>query len=122
MATEARQQGGLNASITSIGIPDLFPGENVRLEGIGIFSGNYVVESIAHSAAPGDWNMTIKLLGDGVDARGMADTLGYEWNRWNSQEAEQQQDAEGGGTTTREPVESVEASGEVTSTTPTSNE
>lgn len=122
MATEAMQQGGLNASFTTIGIPDLFPGENVRLEGIGVFSGNYVIESVAHSAAPGDWNMTVKLLGSGVDARGITDIFSHQWGNYNSLNPQQRQEAEGGGTTLREVADSIQATGEVPAITPTSSE
>lgn len=99
MATEGRQHGGLNASFTTIGIPDLFPGEAVKLVGLGIFSGNYVVESVAHSAAPGDWSMTVKLLGDGVDARGMETGISRVYDRYNQQEADEVEESGGGGAT-----------------------
>lgn len=98
MATEGRQHGGLNATFSTIGIPDLFPGEVVKLVGLGIFSGNYVVESVSHSAAPGDWSMTVKLLGDGVDARGLETAISTLWDRYNQQEADEEEEAGGGGT------------------------
>lgn len=107
MATEGRQHGGLNATFSTIGIPDLFPGEAVKLVGLGIFSGNYVVESVSHSAAAGDWTMTVKLLGDGVDARGMETAISRVWDRYNQEDAEEQEEASGGGTETFDP-ESLE--------------
>jgi len=104
MVTEARQRGGLNASFETIGLPDIFPGEVVRLEGLGIFSGNYTIESVAHNAGAGEWTMSVKLLGDGVDANGLANGITQEWEGWNSQSAPQRQEADGGGTISVEPT------------------
>lgn len=100
MVTEARQHGGLNATFSSIGLPDLFPGEAIAMAGLGIFSGNYIVESVSHSAAPGEWTMTMKLLGDGVDARGMSSAVSRSWARFNNEEVENIIEA-GGGLSTR---------------------
>jgi len=98
MATEGRQHGGLNATFTTIGIPDIFPGEVVKLVGLGIFSGNYVVESVSHSAQPGDWSMTVKLLGDSVDSRGLETAISRTWDIYNQEPVEEQEESGGGGT------------------------
>ena len=103
MVTERRQHGGLNATFSTIGIPDLYPGEAVKLVGLGIFNGNYVVESISHTAAPGDWSMSVKLLGDGVDARGMETALSRIRERYNQEPVEEEDEATGGGSTSVEP-------------------
>jgi len=108
LATERRQQGGLNANFTTIGIPDLFPGEVIRLEGLGIFSGNYCVESVSHSGSPGEWTMTIKLLGDGIDSRGLDTAISQRWERFNQESAPEQQEAEGRGSTNVEPTPAEE--------------
>lgn len=103
MVTEARQRGGLNVTISSIGIPDLFPGEVVGIAGVGIFSGNYGLESISHAASPGDWSMTMKLLGDGLGENGVSAALRRPWGQFNQEAAPEQQEAEGGGSVVFDP-------------------
>jgi hypothetical protein len=108
LVTEARQRGGLNVTISSIGIPDLFPGEVIALSGVGIFDGNYGIESISHSAAPGDWSMTIKLLGDGLGELGVSTVLQRRWQPFNNEAAPQQEEAQSGASVEVEPTPSEE--------------
>jgi hypothetical protein len=46
---EAAEAGTFVASVTTIGMPNLYPESVVRIEGIGMFSGNYIVSGITHS-------------------------------------------------------------------------
>jgi len=59
-------RAAINLTITSYGIPDLFPNRTVRVENVGVFSGNYGIDGITHSASESGWNMSIKLIANAL--------------------------------------------------------
>jgi len=63
---EGQQGGGLNANMTSFGLPELLPGEVIRIAGAGIFDGNYGVETVQHAANAEEWTMNVKLLSNSL--------------------------------------------------------
>lgn len=63
---EGQQSGGLNANMTSFGLPELLPGEVIRIVGAGIFDGNYGVETVQHTASAEEWTMSVKLLSNSL--------------------------------------------------------
>ncbi len=63
---EGQAAGGLNAQMSSIGIPELVPGEIVAVAGAGIFNGNYAIETISHSVSADNWEMSVKLLSNSL--------------------------------------------------------
>jgi len=96
--------GGIHVTITTIGIPDLFPGETVEVHGVGLFDGAYLVQNITHTVAAGDWSMTVEILSNATQAALMSATASFSPPRVNTATApEPNGDAEGGGNT----VESV---------------
>lgn len=70
---EGSMRGGINCSFSAIGLPLVFPGDLVQVEGIGrFFDGNYLVEGLSHQASAGEWTMTIKGL---TNAPGGSDAI-----------------------------------------------
>lgn len=65
-SAEAAMRAAINLTITSYGIPDLFPNRTVRVENVGVFSGNYGIDGITHSASESGWNMSIKLIANAL--------------------------------------------------------
>ena len=63
---EGERGGGIHATVSTIGNPLAFPGDRIRIEGIGIFNGNYEIEGLSHSVAEGDWTTTMKLIRRGM--------------------------------------------------------
>lgn len=106
MVSEGRQRGSLNVNISSIGLPHLLPGEVIAIDGVGPFDGNYAIESISHTAAPGDWTMNMKLLGDSLGGRAISEALQRPLESFNQESAPERQEAEGGGSTVVEPTPS----------------
>lgn len=95
---EAGRGGGIQATIGSIGIPTIMPQDVVRLEGIGIFNGNYVVQGINHTVSAGQWDMSLRLMRDSpAGSQFIADRIATGFQDFNNQEAPQQTDAESGG-------------------------
>lgn len=72
---EARIQGAINATASSFGIPELFPGDLVRLLGLGIFEGRYMIDSMTHRAGPGEWTMEMRLLSNALQTGALAEHL-----------------------------------------------
>lgn len=65
---EGQVAAGLNAQMSSIGVPELVPGEIIAIAGAGVFNGNYAIETISHSVSADDWSMSVKLLSNSLYA------------------------------------------------------
>lgn len=59
---EAERGGGMNVTVSTIGNPLAFPNERIRIENVGLFSGNYEIEGMSHQVGEGDWTTTMKLI------------------------------------------------------------
>lgn len=70
MRSELGIRGGINATVTSYGVPELLPGELVQLDGLGVFNGLYGVNSLTHTANDTEWMMSMELLNNAT-ASGM---------------------------------------------------
>jgi len=89
LADEGGLQGGFQATLKTIGIPDLLPGEVIRVQGLGILGGNYLVQTANHEAGGGGWDMTLSLLRNvpgGEDA--IADTIGRQLSSFNDEQGQ----------------------------------
>lgn len=74
-STEQSMRGGINATISAFGIPDLVPTDVIRVEELGVFSGNYGVQGVSHQASAGEWKMTLTLLSNATALGIMAEHL-----------------------------------------------
>ena len=109
---EAAARGaGIQVTVSSIGLPMAFPDDRIRLEGVGLFNGNYEIDGMSHQVAEGDWTTSYRLI-----RRGEFDTRYYDEILRRAQEfdaadeepegqPEVGQDAQGGGDITVEPGE-----------------
>lgn len=114
---ETREQGargrGINATVSTIGVPMAFPGDRLTLENIGLFSGNYEIIGMSHVAGEGEWTTSMRLLRrGGFDPLFIDEALRrpQDWNPSNQPVPDQPdigEDATSGGTTTIDP-ESLE--------------
>ena len=103
-AIEEAMRGGLNLTIETIGIPELFPGDVVSIGGAGIFDGNYGIDGVSHEASGDGWGMTLRLISNALNARAITDRLRREWQSFNREVApETTSDADSGGQVDREP-------------------
>lgn len=96
---ESAFRGGINANISSFGIPDLFPGSVVELAGVGIFNSNYWIQSLAHNASGSEWLMTMKLVNNGGASGGFDAFLAKESAKTNTEKTEEGVEAGSGGST-----------------------
>lgn len=69
--------GGVQVSITSIGIPDLFPGEIVGIQGMGMFDSLYLVQKVTHSVSAEEWSMTLDLVNNATSSAMLAALLSF---------------------------------------------
>jgi hypothetical protein len=102
---EGQQSAGLNAEMSSFGIPELVPGEIVRIAGAGVFNGNYGVESVSHSVSAEEWTMNVRLLSNSLfDGENLETGLLRDWRsfgrRVNDQAPVQTPEAASGGSET----------------------
>jgi hypothetical protein len=98
--------GGIQATITTIGIPDLFPGQMVGVVGVGVFNGLYLVQKVTHRVSAEEWGMTMELINNATETAMLSDILrGFTPRTNDATPPEPAGDAASGGTTTVEPVE-----------------
>lgn len=105
--TESLARGaGVQVTITTIGIPDLLPGEIIAIQGMGMFDAFYAVQKVTHRVSAEEWSMTLELLNNATTSTMLAQTLAFTPPVVNdSPVPEPTGDAVGGGTTEVEPVE-----------------
>ncbi len=97
--TEGALRGSVQADITTIGIPDLFPGELVPIANFGIFNGLYLVEKVTHRCAPGEWTLSAHILNNATTTSFLIEALSGFPARVNEETAPLPTgDAVGGGT------------------------
>lgn len=106
LSTESQIRGGISASISTFGMPDLFPGQLITLEGLGVFSGNYGIQSLSHRVAPGEWSTTMRLLSNALFGPLVITPLSEELtdDRVNRRTPDRQPDSSSGATEEIEPV------------------
>jgi len=100
-------RAGLNATITSFGIPYLLPDAMVRLKGLGIFDGNFGVDGVTHSASESGWTMSIKLLSNALFGDAVSNQLARQATTPNTQHPEVHEDSSGSASTTATVEEDV---------------
>jgi|GEM_PF-6056687 len=101
----AARGGGIQANVSTIGIPDLFPGELVSIHNLGIFDAVYLVHKVTHSCSSSEWSMAMDLLNNATSRTLLASLLSFTPQRVNDATlTEPLGDAEGGGQMV-EPVE-----------------
>lgn len=59
---EGAMRGGIGVNITSYAIPEMMPGEVVRVDGAGPFNTNYYVMKVKHTANATEWTMRLEML------------------------------------------------------------
>jgi len=111
----AREQGergaGLNVNVSTIGNPLAFPGDRITLENVGLFSGNYEINSMSHAVGEGDWTTSMELIRRGGFNTEFYSELVRRTQDWDaadqppSGQVEIQEDAQGGGDITVDPVD-----------------
>ncbi|MBW2168976.1 MAG: hypothetical protein JRG69_06915 [Deltaproteobacteria bacterium] len=108
---ESARGGGMSATVSIIGNPLAFPGERIRLENLGVFSGNYEINSMSHAVADGGWTTTMTLLRRGsVDTDHISELLRRAIvpdvsDQPPPDQSGIEEDAQGGGDMVVEPVE-----------------
>lgn len=96
--TEASIRGGVQADATTIGIPDIFPGELIGVANFAMFDGLYLLEKITHRCAPGEWTMTLHLINNATSTSFLIEALSGFPARTNDETAPLPEgDATGGG-------------------------
>jgi len=114
---QSERGGGIQATVSTIGNPVAFPGDRIRIENLGLFSGNYEIIGMSHQASEGEWTTTMRLIRRGA--------VGAEWiteilRRGGTRDAQDQEpadqpvigeDATGGGATTVEPLDPYSVEG-----------
>ena len=96
---EQQARGGINATTATVGLPQLFPGDFITIINMGIFSGNYGIQSLTHRGEPGMFSTSLTLLSNAIFAEQLASFLQDEPQVINDQEPEEATDAGGGGST-----------------------
>jgi len=104
-ADEDAARGGINAQFSSIGLPFIFPGDLIAVQGIGdFFNGNYLVQGITHEASAGEWTMNFKCLTNAPGGTGaISQALLQQWSNPNRQEAPERDEPGSGVSTDRLP-------------------
>lgn len=108
---EGERGGGMTATVSTIGNPVAFPNDRIRIENIGMFSGNYEIEGMSHQVGEGDWTTTMKLIRRGsVMSEQISEAIRarQDWSASDQAPADQpgiEEDAQGGGETTVTPVD-----------------
>jgi len=106
LSESAIRGGGIQVTITTIGIPDLFPGVTVTIIGTGVFDGVYGVQKVTHRVSAEEWTMTLELLNNATSARMMSSVISFSPAVVNtSTPPEPSGDAVGGGAVEVDPVE-----------------
>lgn len=101
---------GINVTVSTIGNPLAFPGDRIRLENVGLFSGNYEINGESHQVAE-DWMTTMQLIRRGsFETRFISEALrrAQDWDATDQEPPNQgdiQEDAQGGGSILVDPVE-----------------
>jgi hypothetical protein len=73
--TESALRGGVQADMSTIGIPDFFPGEILEVDGLGVFDALYLAEKVTHRVQPGEWTMQVHLLNNATTNSFLVETL-----------------------------------------------
>jgi len=96
-ADEAAARGGFHATLTTMGMHDLLPGEVIRIDGIGsLFSGNYLVIGVTHEVSDG-WDTTLKLLSNAQGGEGaIVEVLRRQWSGFNDRQPPERGDPDSG--------------------------
>jgi len=95
-ASDAGLFGGMVFDIGAQGLPGVWPGDTVRIGGVGIFSGNYLVGSVNHTW-DGSWNMVMNVINNsqgGIHAVSELISRPWETNVNDQQPAAQPTDGE----------------------------
>lgn len=104
-ADEDAARGGINCSFSSIGLPLVYPGDLVKIEGIGeFFDGNYLVQGLTHEASAGEWTMNFKCLTNAPGGPGaISEALLQEWSDPNRQDPPERDEPGSGASAERLP-------------------
>lgn len=71
---ESTLRGGFNAQITTYGLPDLWPGDLVEVQGLGIFNSNYYITELGWSANASEFLSKLKVINN-ASASGLIDDV-----------------------------------------------
>ena len=96
---EARHRGNMVANIEMVGQPLAITGTIVRVEGLGVFDGNYYINSLTHSAGSGEFNTTMQLVKNAQTAISLPRSLQELLDKVNNQVPREEEESEGGGRT-----------------------
>lgn len=73
--TESSMRGGVEAQLTTIGIPDIFPNDMVGVANFGPFDGLYLIKKSTHRCSSSEWGMTLELLNNATTQDFLAEAL-----------------------------------------------
>lgn len=94
---ESMLRGGMNASITTYGLPELFPGEIVEVTGLGIFNSNYLITEMTWSANSSEFLSKLKCLNNASASGMIDDTFLVDPASSNTEQVEASEEADSGG-------------------------
>lgn len=105
LTESALRGGGIRATLTTIGIPDLFPGQMVGVAGMGVFDGLYLVTKVSHRLSESDWTMSLDLINNATETSMLSRVIsGFTPRQNSSTSPEPAGDAVGSGSITVDPV------------------
>lgn len=105
LTESALRGGGIQATISSIGIPDLFPGQLVGMVGVGVFNGLYLVTKVTHRLSAEEWTMSLDLINNATETAMLSTVIsGFTPRQNDATPPEPAGDAVGGATIVVEPV------------------
>lgn len=64
--SERAAAGSIKINVTTFGIVDLFPNDKVHITGLGVFDGDYLVDTVSHSLSAGEWSMNLQLFANAL--------------------------------------------------------
>lgn len=101
---EQQRTAAIEANISTIGLPHVFPNDYIEIINFGIFGGVYKIESLTHRAEPGQWTTSMKLIANATNLDALNSILANNnVQNVNNQEAEQSEEAGSGGEISVEP-------------------
>lgn len=105
LTESALRGGGIRATVSSVGIPDLFPGQLVGIVGIGVFDGLYLVTKVTHRLSAEEWTMSLDLINNATETAMLSAVIsGFTPRQNDATPPEPAGDAVGGATISVEPV------------------
>lgn len=94
---EAIIRGGINALISTYGIPDLFPASLIEVTGLGIFNANYYIESLTWAGNSTEFVSRLKCINNASASGMFASVFLVDPASTNTEQAPVGEEADSGG-------------------------